>query len=63
MDEAAIQDEGGFRGDTDARREEGAQDDGCGGSFWLAQEPEHSLCVSEELNLFIGLSKVSYELG
>ena len=62
VDEAAIQDEGGVRGDSEAGREEGAQDDGGGGSCGLTQKPKHSLCVGEELNLFISLAKVSFEL-
>ena len=62
MDETAVEDKGSVRGYAQAGGEEWAEDYGLGGSFRLTQEPEHSICVGEELNLFGSFSKVSFKL-
>ena len=62
MDEAAVQDVGRVRSDSHAGGEERAEDDGAGRSCRIPEEPEHRICVSEELNLLISFSKVNFEL-
>ena len=63
MDMSAVQDVGRIGGDSHAGGEEGAQGNRVGLSRTLPQEPEYGVSVSDELNLFIGFSKVSFELS
>ena len=62
MDEAAVQDVGRVRGDSHAGGQEWAEDDGAGGPCRIPEEPEHCVCVGEELNFLKSFSKVNFEL-